>query len=273
MSSASKILDLRNKARIQLTSLLEQPSIVNVIHYACENFNNLQADNSPRITVIAVRNFDSGQTKTFSLEHEAELQRILMSEISQNLDTLESGMLGKFYELVKNCENHKWLHWNMRDTTFGFNAIANRYKVLENSPISIPDGQLFDLSQILVEIYGENYISHLRMQNLFQLNGLMHSDFLTGAEEAEAFEKGEYSRISKSTQRKTHGFSNIVKKVQAKSLKTENSWHRQYGWLLRTQIFVEAVYANWIFKLVVMISVLYSICNILVLIYRVLLGD
>ncbi len=256
----------------QLESLLEQPTIVNIIHYACEDIYNPSAENSPRISVIAIRKFESGQTETFSVHHEAELQHINKSGITQILDTLEKEMLSKFYNYVKTCENHKWLHWNMRDTTYGFNAIANRYSVLGGAPISIPVVQLFDLARILIDIYGENYAVHPRMENTFALNGLKNRDFLTGEQEAEAFANGEYGKISKSTQRKTGGFDSIVKNVRSNALETESGWLEQYDWWLRAQIHIEKVYVHWLFKLLVIASVLYSACGIAASVVAVLGG-
>ncbi len=270
MSSANEILRRRSRAEFLLESLLEQPDIVNVIHYACESFNDPGSENSPRITVIAIRNMGSGQTVTFSLDHEAELANISVSKIKENLDELERKMLCKFYGHVSMNRNYKWLHWNMRDTTYGFNALANRYRVLGKEPTEIPDALLFDLSHILVDIYGENYVGHSRMKTLLELNGRMNRDFLTGEEEAEAFAKEEYSQISKSTQRKTHEFEIIANRAREKSLKTENSLYGQYGLWLKVQLIIESVHAHWLFKLFVVASVIYSSLNILTFLLRLL---
>ena len=272
MSSASEILRRRSRAEYLLESLLEQPGTVSVIHYACESFNDPNSENSPRITVIAIRKMDSGQTDTFSLDHEAELASISASKIRENLDDLERKMLCKFYDHVRMSRSRKWLHWNMRDATYGFNAIANRYRVLGNEPAEIPDALMFDLSHILVDIYGENYVGHSRMKTLLELNGRKNRDFLTGAEEAKAFAQGEYSRISKSTQRKTHEFEIIANKAREKSLKTENSLYKQYGLWLRIQLVIEDVHSHWLFKLFVVASVIYSSLNILALLLNSLPG-
>ena len=264
MSSASEILRRRSKAEFLLESILEQPGLVNVIHYACESFNNPEAENSPRITVIAIRKM-GGQTETFSIDKEAEFANISAPEIRENLDELECKMLYRFYDHVRMDRNNKWLHWNMRDTTYGFNAIADRFRVLGKVPTQIPVALLFDLSQILVDIYGENYVGHPRMENLLELNGRMNTDFLTGQNEAEAFENGKYNQIRRSTQRKTHEFEVIAMKAGQKSLKTDNSLYRQYGLWIRMQLAIESVHSHWLFKLFVIASVIYSSGNILML--------
>ncbi len=272
MSSASEILRRRSRADFLLESLLEQPGTVNVIHYACENFENPAAEGSPRITVIAIRQMSSGQTVVFSLDHEAELANIPALKISEHLDDLERKMLCKFYDRVRMNKNYKWLHWNMRDATYGFNAIANRARVLGKEPTEIPDALLFDLSHILADIYGEKYVSHSRMKVLLKINGRMNKDFLTGGEEAEAFANGEYGRISKSTQRKTHEFEIIARKAREKSLKIEKSLYTQYGLWLSMQLFIEDVHSHWLFKLFVVMSVIYSSLNILALLLSPLHG-
>ena len=150
LSSANEILRRRSKARFLLESLLEQPGTVNVIHYACESFENPTTQGSPRITAIAIRRLQSAQTITYSLSGEAAEAKLSTGEIDDRLDELERRLLSKFYNYVEQNGNHNWLHWNMRDSTFGFNAIASRFSILGGTPIAIPDGQLFDLARSLV---------------------------------------------------------------------------------------------------------------------------
>lgn len=269
MSAANEILRRRERAMMKLELLLEQPSTVNVVHYACESFDSPNPETSPRISVIAVGTLDSVQTKTFSLDQEAELEQVTSADIASRLDDLERGMLCKFYNYVKLCENSRWLHWNMRDMTYGFNAIAHRYRVLEGEPVSIPDGLLFDLPKLLIDIFGERYASHTRMKTLFELNDLSHHDFLTGELEAKAYSEGQYKQISKSTQRKTAGFIAIAKKAQTGTLKTEIPWYKQYGLRVQSQLIIERVHSHWLFKLLVIASVFYSVLAFLIWLSRI----
>jgi hypothetical protein len=47
-----------------------------------------------------------------------------------------------------------------------------------------------DLSRPLVELYGVGYIGHPRLEKLIELNHITTGDFMTGKQEAEAFEQG-----------------------------------------------------------------------------------
>jgi len=40
--------------------------------------------------------------------------------------------------------------------------------------------------------YGEDYVDHPKMQQLMQLNGGVHRDFLSGKDEVEAFKRHEF---------------------------------------------------------------------------------
>jgi len=38
---------------------------------------------------------------------------------------------------MESNKDKKWIHWNMRDVNFGFEAIVNRYKILGGKVIEI----------------------------------------------------------------------------------------------------------------------------------------
>jgi hypothetical protein len=64
-----------------------------------------------------------------------------------------------------------WVHWNMRDINYGFQAIEHRHRVLGGSPTErLPEERKFDLARALVSIYGVGYASHPRLQNIVKLN-------------------------------------------------------------------------------------------------------
>jgi hypothetical protein len=53
----------------------------------------------------------------------AERQNVAKEAIEQQYDTLEKLMLDEFYEYVRLHGSHTWLHWNMRDINYGFQAL------------------------------------------------------------------------------------------------------------------------------------------------------
>jgi hypothetical protein len=96
-----------------LDRLVAEASNVWVIHYSCESFYERPEGRSPRITSIAVRRLDSGQTVSFSIHQVAERQRVAFAEIGNDYDVLEGCMLDDFFEHIRNYRGMKYLHWNM----------------------------------------------------------------------------------------------------------------------------------------------------------------
>ena len=54
-------------------------------------------------------------------------------------------------------------------------------------------------------------------------------DFLSGSEEAKAFENKEYVKLHMSTLRKVDVFANILNRVINKKLKVKSKWYEMYG--------------------------------------------
>jgi hypothetical protein len=63
-----------------------------IVHYSCESFYNRPEGRSPRITSIAARKIDTGQTLSFSIHQVAERKRIPFAEIEHHYDSLERGI-------------------------------------------------------------------------------------------------------------------------------------------------------------------------------------
>ena len=164
-------------------------------------------------------------------------------------------MLQEFYAFVQGRQESDWLHWNMSNINYGFEALAHRYNVLtRKSPAQIPDTKRFNLSALIEGIYGHRYVDHPKMLKLMELNGGRDRDFLTGAEESDAFKKQEYVKLHKSTMTKVYWFADTYKKLQERKLITArtNFWNRVNHWL-------EKPYA----KLLGFLSVLYAVFQFL----------
>ena len=117
----------------------------------------------------------------------------------------------------------------MRDMNYGFKAIENRFLVLGGNPFIINDSNKIDLSRLLIQYYGVGYIDHPRMEKLIDYNHISAKDFLSGAEEAKAFENKEYVKLHMSTLRKVDVFANILNRVINKKLKVKSKWYEMYG--------------------------------------------
>lgn len=224
-------------SRAIIDRLFEDASNVWVTHYSCESFYDRTDGRSPRITSIAVRKLDSGQTVSFSIHQIAELDGIDLSGITEHYDMLERKMLDAFFSHVGSHRGMKYLHWNMRDINYGFAAIEHRYRVLGGEPpFIIPDENKFDLARLLIDVYGVGYTGHPRLTTLLEKNKIQPRDFLNGASEAEAFEQGNYVGLHQSTLRKVDMIANIAGRARDRSLKTNTTWWEMHGGKVRTFI-------------------------------------
>jgi hypothetical protein len=219
----------RQAARKELAGLIAHAGSTVIIHYSCESFYDRSDGSSPRITSIAVRNLESGQTASFSIHQVAEREKVVRDQIEGEYNTLEKQMLKEFYTYVAEHKDFKWLHWNMRDINYGFAAIAHRFRVLAGAPVDIHEGSLYDFARLLISMFGPGYVSHPRLTSLMQLNKISDKDFLTGQSEADAFVHKEYVKLHQSTLRKVDVVSNIVNRLSAGTLKTNASKMEIYG--------------------------------------------
>lgn len=238
-------------ARKRLHNALSGPALF--VHYSCESFYDYSKPDSRRVTSVAVRRADSSQTKSFSLHLSAE-KLGLLGAISENLDQCEREMLDEYFQFVRDHHRaHTWLHWNMRDSNYGFEAIAHRYRVLGGQPIELSDEQKLDLSPLLIDIYGKEYSGHPRIEWLVNENNIHKKSFLTGAEEADAFSNGNFVAMHQSTLVKVQALSEIATLADQQRLKTKsNKWRDVYASSLSSM--GQAIAANWVFVIAVALS-------------------
>lgn len=220
MGRALRKIQARKEALNSLQRLVENPENVLVVHYSCESFYGRTDGKSPRICSIAVRSLASGQTSSFSIHQIAEREGVALEDIDQNYHRLERILLDEFYKLVASREGSRWLHWNMTSIEYGFPALAHRYRVLGGLPKVIPEAQLIDLSAALKDIYGRKYIENPKLNNLTIRNRLKTRDFMTGAEEAYAFEAKKFIEVHQSTQAKAYILSELLRHTVDETLET-----------------------------------------------------
>ncbi|WP_026603353.1 hypothetical protein [Methylomonas sp. 11b] len=239
-------LKRRREAQKRLAEIDEKRELHFVIHYSCESFYDIKDGHTPRITSIAIRNFSTGQTHSFSIHKSAEQQHVAFAEIPEKYDDLERSMLDEYFDYLKSQSISNFIHWNMRDINYGFQAIEHRYKVLGGNPYIIDDRRKIDLARELISLYGVAYISHGsngRLHSLLDLNKITAKDLLNGKEEAAAFENKEFIKLHQSTLRKVDVMSNILERVLDGSLKTNSSWLEVSG--LHPSILLELAKEHW----------------------------
>ncbi len=233
----------RREARSELERIVKAPHKVVVVHYSCESFYERPNGFSPRVTSIAVRHFGSEQTKSFGIVLEAEKAGIEAESIESQYDELERRFIEEFYKYITtDCRDLKIMHWHMRSVQFGFPAIAHRLTVLGGVPPHIPDDRLVDVAALLPQIYGSGYVAHPHMENLFKENGLTLKDFLTGKQEAAAFDGREFFKLHLSTLRKVNNIASVVHLASDELLKTSG---RGRGWLYVAEM-VDLAKSHWL---------------------------
>lgn len=127
--------------------------------------------------------------------------------------------------------------------------MAHRYRVLGGEPVQIHETALFDLPRLLKRIYGPDYISHNRLEKLMEKNQISRLDFLTGEQEAKAFEAKEYVKLHQSTLRKVDVMAITAVMAHEGTLKTEARWRDQYGF--SPSIIAEFIKENWLISSII----------------------
>jgi hypothetical protein len=122
----------------------------------------------------------------------------------------------------------------MRDINYGFAALEYRYRVLGGEAIVIEDDKKFDLSRIFIDIFGTGYIGHPRMEKLLTKNSITPINFMTGRQEADAFESRNFVGLHQSTLKKVDVLANLATRAHDRNLKTNTSWWEMHGGHLRT---------------------------------------
>ncbi len=237
-----------------LTSLRKHLESILIVHYSSQSLNDSNEGYSPRITSVVVHNLESRISHSFSIHLEAEIKRVSKGEIEGRYDELEKSMLKNFFDFVKNNPNHNWIHWNMRNIHYGFEMIEHRYKVLggnEDDITNIPDRKRFNLSDLILDIYGEDCVSHPRMGQLMSLNGGEPKGFLSGENEALAFSNKEYVKLHESTLSKVGWFREMFLLLLDKKIKTQHS-----NWRIKAHNFCESI---WL-KLLGAATLIYGVC-------------
>lgn len=228
-----------------------------IIHYSCESFREHNQGKSPRITSIAIRSLTSGQIESFSIHKIAEKKGVPLEQISNHYNELEYDMLCEYMDFLVKRDEKVFIHWHMRDINYGFHAIEHRFDVLRNEILrkhpdasssvrlhKVADDHKIDLSALLVQKYGYDYISDPRMPSLIKLNNIMPATFLTGAEEASAFENRDFIRLHQSTLGKVAAFEKIIELAARNKLKTNTKWYEQRGYT--PQAIFDFAQTNWL---------------------------
>ena len=231
----------RREAKRRLNAYMNNKKEYGIIHYTCQSFYDDLCGKSPRIVAICILLPFYGQTATFSIPSIAEEKGIeLSSATDAQLDILEADMLRQYYDyLSAHTYIEKWIHWNMRDNNFGFQAIDHRFTVLTKCapPVQISDEHKLDLAWLIKGLYGPNYAKDPKLVNLLTLNDIHPKNLLSGADEAKAFADRHYLSMVRSAHAKVGCFATLIERAIDNDLKTDSHVFRDvYGLTLSGMI-------------------------------------
>ena len=210
-----------------------------MIHYSCESFEDRPDGLSPRITSIAVLDLATYQVSSFSIHLHAERSGITVAKIHENYNQLELGMLEEYFAHLNRFQDRNYLHWNMRDVGYGFQAIQHRFITLggkKDHVYVVDNTKKLDLAIAFKQMFGDDYVDHPRMEGVFSKNDMTPKHFLSGPQEAEAFDNGEYFKLHQSTLGKVHAFADLVRLANDGKLKTNATWYDLHGGKIREVI-------------------------------------
>lgn len=238
-------------AKKQINSFYDNDLHCLIIHYSCESFYDIKDGKTPRITSIAVKYLKTAQTKSFSIHKVAELKQIPLEQITENYDQLEKEMLKNFFKFLQEHKDYKWIHWNMRNISYGFEALEYRATILGTKNFQIKDENKYDLARLLKDKYGAGYSDHPRLESILEMNDISSKHWLSGDKEATAFDNQEYVKLHQSTLAKVDVFECIIKLTAEESLVTKSKLKDIYG--ISPQGLFELAKDHWIYSLIIII--------------------
>ena len=206
----------KEKSKRLLEQLAQKPSECIIIHYARQNlYDNEAGRATPRIIAIMLKSLDGRWNHCFAIHYEAEKAKIILEEIENYYDLLEGKLLSGFVSFVKKNKNSNWLHWDMSEVHFSFEAIKHRYDVLNDGDMSgyeeIPYANRVNLNTILKDLYGNNYENEPYFEGLMKTNkGSILNGYLDEAGEAKAFKELKFPQILESLKTKTNFLIEII---------------------------------------------------------------
>jgi len=142
----------------------KHPDRFYIIHYSSQSLYDEGVDGlSPRITSIVVMHYSTRQTVSFALNAVAETLDISREQVERRNDEIELALLERFFAFLRDRHEKYWIHWNMRNLTFGFEHLEHRYRSLsKKEPPSVPVEVRLNLNDMLSQRYGSDYANDPR---------------------------------------------------------------------------------------------------------------
>jgi hypothetical protein len=209
-----------------LNKITEDPSKVLFVHYSesstydDDDYGNI----SPIITSIVIKSLDGQIDKQFAIHLEADKADIPKDQIQDSYRELELRILKLYNDFTKRHLDCFWIHWDMKNIHFGFEAIKHRYeKIFESLDdyCEIPNNKKKNLKTIIEGMYGDNFVSgadSLKSLMLCNSNNVEDSTYLSKDNESFQFENKNFIAMIRSVDLKVEFIKKATKKLSYKKL-------------------------------------------------------
>lgn len=255
----------RKAAVANLQKLTEDPSKVLFIHYSQSNtFEDDDYGNiSPIITSIVIKSLDGQIDQQFAIHFEADKADIPIDEIQYSYRDLELRILKLFNEFVRRHNSCNWIHWDMKNIHFGFEAIKHRYEKIFGDLKNyneIPINNKTNLRAIIEGMYGESFVNGPdKLKSLLVCNsGNIESNvYLSSNVESTEFERKNFINVIQSVDLKTDFIKNATIKLMNRRLLVLNK--NNYAVFIDTVNHPVFTFIGWIATVVGLIVSLIAI--------------
>lgn len=216
----------RKLAVSNLKKLTEDSSKVLFIHYSKSNtFDDDEYGNiSPIITSIVIKSLDGQIDKQFAIHFEADKADIPIDDIQNSYRELELRILNAFNAFVKRHIDCNWIHWDMKNIHFGFEAIKHRYEKIFgdlSDYAEIPGNNKKNLRDIIEGMYGEKFVDGPdTLRSLMKCNSgnVDNNTYLSPTTESTEFENKNFVGVIKSVDLKVEFIKKATGKLMQKKL-------------------------------------------------------
>lgn len=222
----------RKVAVTNLKKVTEDSSKILFIHYSESNtYDDDYGNISPIITTIVIKSLDGQIDKQFAIHLEADKADISKDQIQDSYRELELRILKLYNDFVKRHLDCFWIHWDMKNIHFGFEAIKHRYeKIFENLDeyCEVPNHHKRNLAALIEGMYGEDFVlgnDKLKTLMLCNSNNILDTRYLTRAEESLQFESKHFDTIIRSVDCKVDFIKKATIKLRDRKLMVSNKNH------------------------------------------------
>ena len=213
----------------KIEELTKNSADVLIIHYSQLIIHDTDEENmSPLISAIVIRSLDGSIYEHFAIHLEADKSNIPKDEIHNNYSELEFFTLNAFNNFIKRHKTKLWVHWEMKNIHFGFEAIKHRFnKLVEGSREKfevIPINNKINLNYLIESMYGDDYVEGPdKLHSLIEVNNkIVSREYLSLDREAMEFENGNFTSILESLDFKVDSIGKFLSKIKRKNLKVQN---------------------------------------------------